>query len=237
MASVQGGSVSGHTDWFELTNLDTNAVNLLGYRFSDRYSFELSFPITTPLIIEPGESIIFVERLTPEEFIEWWGRERLPPGLKITTYHGLGFSSSGDVINIWNSAETDPYSPVTSAGFLASTPGVSLRFIPPDYYFVEDSVAGLDGAFHAANGGDVGSPGYLTNPRPRFLSITQNPGVGVVLTCRVVEGRTYALEATTSVADLYGDVVGTYSADRPVITITVPPNEADKRFFLLWEMP
>jgi hypothetical protein len=142
MASVAGGSASGHGDWFELTNFDTNAVNLLGYRFSDRYSFDLSYLITNSLVIAPGESVIFVERLTPEEFIQWWGREQLPGGLKITTYTGLGLSSSGDVINFWNSAETDPYLPVVAAGFLESVPGVSLQFIPPEYFFLEDSVPG-----------------------------------------------------------------------------------------------
>jgi hypothetical protein len=236
MASVAGGSSSGHTDWFELTNLDSNAVDLLSYRFSDRYSFEVAFRITNSLIIKPGESVIFVERLTPEEFIEWWGRDRLPLDLKITTYSGLGFSSSGDVINLWNSAETDPYSPVAAGAFLESTPGVTLRFIPPDYYFVEDSVRGTNGAFRAANGGDIGSPGYTTNPPPRFVSIRQGEA-GPVLKCRVVEGKSYDLLCKPELYEADWATVGNFPADDCVLMIAPPIGYINQRFFLLKEAP
>jgi hypothetical protein len=235
MASVSGGVTSGHTDWFELTNLDTNGVSLLGYRFSDRYSFDLSFTITNSLVIEPGESVIFVERLSPEQFMDWWGGDRLPVALKIITYRGLGLSSEGDVINFWNSAETDPYSPVSSAGFLQSLAGLSQRFVPPDYYFVEDSVLGLDGAIRAVNGGDIGSPGYLANPPPRFLSMTRNQEA-VVMKCRVTQGRQYALQSKMHLEDLYWTTEAIYSADDFVITIGHSP-DSDDRFFRLEEMP
>jgi hypothetical protein len=236
MAAVLGGTDSGRGDWFELTNFDTNAVNLFGYRFSDRYSFDVSYTITEPLIIQPGESVVFVERLSAEQFAQWWGHDALPPGLQISTYTGLGFSSLGDVINIWNSAETDPYDPVASAGFLESTRGFSLRFIPPDYYFVEDSVAGVDGAFRAAAGADIGSPGYLANPPARFVCITRTESE-FVLRCRVIEGKAYALRSKTNLTDPTWIQIGTFTSEETVMTITLPQGETGQQFFLLEEVP
>ena len=236
MASVVGGPTSGHTDWFEVTNLDNNAVDLIGYRFSDRYSFDLSFRITNSLVIRPGESILFTERLTREEFLVWWGRERLPEQVQVTTYSGLGFSSSGDVINLWNSAETDPYSPVAAAGFLESVPGFSQRFLPPDFYFVEDSTPGLDGAFRAANGGDIGSPGYTGNPPPRFLSVTCAVAE-LVLRGRVIEGKQYALLGKINLLDAAWVTLGIYSAIDSVLTISQLSSPIGPRFFLLKELP
>ena len=235
MASAAGDTASGHTDWFELTNLDTNAVDLFGYRFSDRYSFELTFRITNSLVVRPGESVIFTERLTREEFIDWWGKERLPPNVQVTTYYGLGLSSEGDVINFWNSAETDPYSPVTSAGFLRSTPGVSLRFIPPDYYFVENSVLAQNGTFIAENQGDVGSPGYLTNPPPRFVRTTMDPA-GARLRCRVTQGKSYSLQGKTQITEPTWANVRTFAATNFVMTLTEPAS-GFSRFYLLKELP
>ncbi len=111
-----------------------------------------------------------------------------------------------------------------------------MRFLPPDYYFVEDSVPGMDGTFRAVTGGDVGSPGYSINPSPRFLSVTLSEG-GVVLKCRVIEGKQYALQSKTDLAEPYWMTVGTYSANDSVITISQPLTDVIQRFFLLKEMP
>jgi hypothetical protein len=236
MASVAGGTGSSHNDWFELTNFDTDPVKLFGYRFSDRYSFEASYVITNAVVIAPGESIIFVERLTREEFLQWWGRDRLPPGVQVITYSGLGFSSLGDIINLWNGAETDPYSPLLSVGFLESTPGVSMRFIPPDYYFVEDGVLGADGAFGAENGDDIGSPGFLANPPPRFVRVTHD-GANVLLTCRVIDGKSYVLRSCADLAERTWSTLGTYVASDFVITIPLTDSSLAQDFFLIIEVP
>jgi hypothetical protein len=235
MASVAGGTASGHAEWFELTNMDTNAVDLCGYRFSDRYSFELSYRITNSLVIQPGESVIFVERLRPEEFIAWWGKDRLQPNVKITTYYGLGLSSEGDVINFWNSAETDPYLPVTAAGFARSLPGVSLRFVAPDYFFAEDSIAGKDGAFNSENNGDIASPGLTANPPPRFISISMTP-YDAQIRCRVTQGKSYSLESKLQIDDPTWYTVGSYTATDCTMTISQPVSGMG-RYFLLKELP
>jgi hypothetical protein len=237
MAGAAGGSGSGHEDWFELTNLDTNTVNLRGYRFSDGYAIQSAFRITNALVIEPGESIIFVERLTGEEFQDWWGRDRLPAGIKITTYSGLGLSSEdGDVINFWNSAEFDPYSPVAYAAFLRSTRGFSLQAGTDEYYYLDtDSIAGVGGAFHAASSGDVGSPGYITNPSPRFVCVTRDESQ-VILNCRVIDGKQYSLQSKARLTDPAWVTVGTYPATNSVIMI-LQPGGAGGSFFQMKEVP
>ena len=72
-------------DWWELTNTETDPVNLAGYRWNDRPgnigradNYECSDPC-------PGESVISMEGQTPDAFREWWGLENLPPGLKFIT--------------------------------------------------------------------------------------------------------------------------------------------------------
>lgn len=238
MAAPAGGAAAGHEDWFELTNHDTNAVNLLGYRFAanGNYSFDSAFTITNPVVIEPGESIIFVKRLTSAQFKDWWGAEQLPPKLKIVTYDGFGLSSEGDLLVLWNSAQTDPFPPLAQAAFPGSTTGFSMRLIPPDYFDVADSVLRFDGAFRALNGGDVGSPGYTTNPAPRFVSVIQSTPQ-VLLQCRVIEGKQYTLQAKASLSVSNWTSVSTNLATNFVITIPQLSGPTDQRFFILKEVP
>lgn len=236
MASVSNGPASGHFDWFELTNLDANAINLLGYRFSDRDdSFDFSYTITNAVIIEPGESIIFAQRLTREEFIQWWGADRLPPGVKVITYGGFGLDGQGEEIYFWNGAEERSEDWFAGAAFASSMPGYSLRFVPPDNYDVGNSELGLDGAFQAANGGDIGSPGYTTNPPPRFLSVYRSEGA-LLLKSRVIQGKQYALVSKTNLEDPYWATLSTHLADDFVITISRMIDDSVHRFFLLEEM-
>jgi hypothetical protein len=239
ITEIMASATTGHADWFELTNWDTNAVDLTRYRFSDRQdTFLLSHTITNQLIIEPGESIIFVEQMTPAEFIAWWGADQLRTGLKITTYRGFGLSGFGDEIYFWNSAETFPGNYFIAVGFAATTNGISDRVeyleYPVDYEFLR-SVPGMNGAFRAASGGDIGSPGYVTNPPARILSITTTNS-GYLLKCRVIEGKSYALEAKTELADASWTTVANYSAQTTVITIPVSANPISA-FFQLREIP
>ena len=55
-----------------------------------------------------------------------------------------------------------------------------------------DSVLGYGGTVRAVDCGDVGSPGYIANPNPRFLSIEYSPQA-VLLKCRVNPGHIYRL--------------------------------------------
>ena len=190
-----------HNDWFELTNGDTNAVNLQGYKFRDSpalKAFNNAFVITNALVVQPGESVIFVKDMTPEEFSRWWGPESLPANLQIYTFSGFSLANLGEVIYLWNPAATDPDDAVAAASFAASTTGMSkefTHFCDPSGCTTDleyESILGVNGAFRAAEGGDIGSPGYTSNPPPRLLHLWRDASA-VSLKCRVIEGKTNRL--------------------------------------------
>lgn len=201
-----------HQDWFELTNQGTNAVDLLGYRFSDSYSFEGVRSVTVPASVQPGESVIFAERMTPEVFIRWWGAENLPPGLKIIPYAGFGFNHLlGDELYVWNAAAEELGDAIDSVSLAGAWPGISLHFDDQECWLGCDSVAGQDGAFRAEECGDIGSPGYTANPPPRWVRIARDES-GVTLQWHAVEGQTYLVQYKTNLNDLAWTSLSTHAA-------------------------
>jgi len=104
------------------------------------------------------------------------------------------------------------------------------------------SVVGERGAFLAARGYDVGSPGYSEEiPQgtfrcpPKLLSIRRE-GAGISISCRVSQGRSYQLLTKQTLDDpvwLDGPV---QMANTPVITFVEPfqPGTA-ARFFAVRE--
>jgi hypothetical protein len=206
----------GHADWFEVTNYDTNAIDMLGFRFSDRVP-DGSGPdffhqpevvtITNSLIIKPRESIIFVHRLSAEDFIRWWGRDNLPTGLQIYTYSGFAVSVCGQTISLWNAATVDdtdsvaattgldshsPHSWVCSTNELTGNGYIGNGDVP--------SILGLQGAWAASQGGDIGSPGLTEITPPQFLGIARDVN-GILLKCRGTTNKTYQLLRKTSLTD------------------------------------
>ena len=124
-----------HFDWFELTNFETNALDLRGWRFSDHAAFARAVTITNALTLQPGESAVFAERLDARLFAAWWGDENLPEGLKLISYSGFGLGYLGDVLYVWNPAATDPYDYVASVSWAGATAGISFlcerKFLRP----------------------------------------------------------------------------------------------------------
>jgi hypothetical protein len=154
-----------HQDWWELTNLGPAPVDLMGFKFDDS-SAAIATSVTlstSSLVIAPGESIVFVDTLTPEQFRTWWG-----PGLsldaRIITYtgSGLGLSGSGDAVNVWNAADTL----MDSVTFGQATTGVSFGYDLGANVFGGLSQLGVRGAFAAVQNGDIGSPGIAMVPEP-----------------------------------------------------------------------
>jgi hypothetical protein len=236
ITEIMPSAIDGN-DWFELTNLETNAVDLTGYRFSDTTALSSAYRITNSLVIEPGESVIFVERFTPEQFGDWWGRDRLPPGLKIVTYYGLGFSREGDILLMWNAAATVNDDWRFYALYGTSEPGISVRYDAPDYYLETNSFLGANGTFRAARGNDIGSPGYTTNPPPRFTAVIPGES-GPSARCRVTEGKTYDLQFKTYFTDSDWVTLESYFAQDFIITIPLQfDSEVGERFFQLREAP
>jgi hypothetical protein len=162
--SSQAPATPPNEDWWELTNFDTEPVDLSGWRFNDSDGdLETNaFVIPNGIVIQPGESLIFVENLSAEQFRSWWGPE-LPSALQIVTYVGeeLSFASTGDALRLWT---TDTNSIFAQVNFGQADVGVSFGYDPAAQKFGEKSTNGVNGAFiAAATGLDVASPGRIRN--------------------------------------------------------------------------
>ncbi len=156
------------SDWFEVTNIGTNAVDITGWKVDDgSASFASAIALNGITSIAPGESVIFIETsdlaTTAETFKTLWFGANPPAGLQIGSYSGsgIGLSTGGDAVNLYDSTGTLK----ASVNFGASPSGPS--------YPTFDNAAGLDSttisrlsvvslyeAFVAANDAtEIGSPG------------------------------------------------------------------------------
>lgn len=105
ITEVQSTGSTPNQDWWELTSFEAYPIDLKGWRFDDS-SHSLSpnnaLTISNDVVINPGESIVFVENYTAEQFRAWW--PETPAGTQIIRYAGggIGLSSAADEINLWN---------------------------------------------------------------------------------------------------------------------------------------
>jgi hypothetical protein len=145
--------------------------------------------------------------MTPEQFRTWWGPQ-LGANVQIITYPSIGFSADGDAITVWNAAATTESDNLDSESFSTAVRGVSFGYDPDpsdaNYGFLGFapdglSVAGVNGAFVAAVGGDVGSPGTVLNV-PSFNSITQTNG-GIALSWSTQPNWTNTVQFKKSLTD------------------------------------
>lgn len=183
------GTPALHADWWELTNFGPAAADLSGYRFNDATGGLAAGAVTIEaLTLAPGESVVFVESISPDAFRQWWGAA-LPPSLQVITYatNGIGLSSSGDGLRLWAPGATSDLDVVDSVDFGATGPDTStFVYDPASGLMSARPVAGKDGAFAAADNGDVGSPG-VAGPAAALEIIVQpadtvaNPGASVTL--------------------------------------------------------
>jgi hypothetical protein len=154
-------------DWWELTNLGNSPVDITGYRMDDdSASFALSVALSGVTSIDSGASVAFFEvagttPLTIQGFRDWWG---LNSSVPVGTYSGsgVGLNNSGDAVNIY-----------TSTGALVdgvilgtATKGVTFGWDPVTRALSGLSQLGVNGAFTAAQDGDIGSPGVVVAPEP-----------------------------------------------------------------------
>ncbi len=238
MANAASG-VGGHQDWWELSNLDTFAVNLRGYRFDDdSASLTAAYQITNDVTVVPGESIVFVENMTPDAFREWWGPQNLRAGLQIIPYVGasLGLGANGDAINFWNAAANTNTDRIAGVTFSASTRGVSFGYDPATQLFGGLSAPTVNGAFAAAVNGDLGSPGVVVN-QPRFATLNQD-GNGLSLTFVTQPGRSYDIQYKDHLPDATWTTLTNVVATSNLLTITDPASlTSASRFYRVVLLP
>jgi hypothetical protein len=231
-------AVPGHNDWWELTNTDTYAVNLRGYRFDDSsHTLAGASAVTNDVVVQPGDSVIWVSSMTAEAFKRWWGAENLPENLQIISYPGNGFALSSDHVWLWNATARSDDDSLFGREVLDQTAppaqGFSLEYNPKYGDFSVPCVPGQRGAFQAVESDDVGSPGWTSNEQraaPRFLSIRQGTP-GIVLRWKSEPGRTYAVQHSSGLEQSAWTNVISFQAIGPWLSTTNPPAAAANRSF------
>ena len=179
-----GSSAAYQADWFELTNSSPLAIDLSGWTMDDN-SDALANSVSTTEgsaspILQPGESIVFAEdpadssvssgsesvaTLTAdlpglETAFEdaWFPGGTAPSNFRFGTYggKGVGLSTGGDAVNLFNSAAT----PVVGVTFTAAPPGGAT--FDNSTGTLPASVRGVNGARPSQDGTELArSPGTI----------------------------------------------------------------------------
>jgi hypothetical protein len=205
---------TANRDWWELTNIGEEPVNLCGYRWddgTDTFSIGGGPTITNDVIVQPGESVILLESQTAEEFIQWWGAANLPPNLKFVTYAANGLDNeAGDSIRLWPPNETENSRWIAVADFSTPLAGFSLWWDLPRCRNVDKfgnivgengtlSVIGQCNAFQAEQGCEIGSPGWTRWTRPILTSVIRK-GSLCTLSWKAQPGSTNRLQFARQLA-------------------------------------
>lgn len=200
------------SDWWELTNLEDQAVDISGWRFNDA-SGDLTdaFVIPSGVVLNPGESVIFAEELTPAQFRAWWGTN-VSPRAQIISYSGSGLSlaASGDSVRLWSSTATSASLVAARADFGTASNGVTFNFDPATMVFGQKSVAGVNGVFKAGAATDIGSPGRIIAPPGAPVLRPVFNGFALQIFFEAATGGRYRLERSTdggSTWSLTGEVI------------------------------
>jgi hypothetical protein len=171
------GSSPYASDWFELTNTGSSAVNITGWKMDDNSnSFSSSVAMTGITSIAAGESVIFTESAVSASFLSTWFGLTPPSGLQIGNYSGsgVGLGTSGDAVNIYNAAGVLQ----ANVSFGASPGGPSFPSFNNaaglnNTAISQLSVVGTNGAFVAVNDiHEIGSPGTIAAvPEPESYAM------------------------------------------------------------------
>lgn len=206
------------SDWWELTSFEPVPVDLMGWKFNDNSGgLTDPFVFTNAISVAPGESIVFVEKLTPDEFRAWWGIPQLPPSLQVVTYEGpgLSFSATGDGIRLWSSIPSNEAATVASVDFGAAANGVTFNYNPATGTFGTPSVLGVNGVVKAAASEDIGSPGRIQAPPPSPSLKVMATNDGVAIRVSALAGYRYRLESRGTLLE------GEWMPDGdPIISVT-----------------
>ncbi|MFN6096202.1 MAG: SdiA-regulated domain-containing protein [Dolichospermum sp.] len=166
VAPWSSGNSPVAADWFELTNTGTSSIDVTGWKFDDNSnSFGSAVALSGVTNIAAGESVIFIEGATVNSIFRsnWFGVNP-PVGLQIGNYtgSGVGLSTSGDAVNIYNSTGVLQANVV----FGASPAGPFATFdnsaLVNNATISTLSSAAVNGAFTAVNSSqEIGSPGTI----------------------------------------------------------------------------
>jgi uncharacterized protein YjiK len=255
------------SDWFEVTNIGPGPVDVTGWKMDDDSGlFGSAVALTGVSVIAPGESVIFMEtsNLTAakSEFLIAWfgGAANAPAGLQIGSYSGtgVGLGTGGDEVSLFDAAGHR----ITGVSVGASTVGATFDNAAglggtekPLPAVATLSVAGVNGAFQAADGHGRGSPGRIVTPdttapvltAPAAISSTTTDSTGVVITfvvtaldevdgvtavtCVPASGTKFAVGVTTVTCSSTDAAGNTGTATFNVTVTFTPPATPDGRIY------
>jgi Lamin Tail Domain len=189
------GSTDYGSDWFELTNLGSVALNPSTWKMDDNSNlFSSAFPLNGISSIAPGESVIYMEVTAGSEasvtasFRTAWFGATPPAGLKIGTYTGtgLGLSTGGDAVNIFDAAG-NLITAVTFGANPTSAPYASFDNAAGVSGSISAlSVVGTNGAFLSLEVSPktpgIGSPGKIANATTSSSTTTTTSGSSTTTT-------------------------------------------------------
>lgn len=193
--STGSSSSTYAADWFEISNLGSTAIDLTGWKIDDSSpTFATAVALRGVTSILPGQSIIFLESNATGSndgtigtaFQSAWFGSSVPAGLTLGFYggSGIGLSSGGDAVNLFNAGGTL----VVGVTFGAATTGVSFDNTAGLSGAISQlSAVGVNGAFNSVAGGEIGSPGLV--PEPTALSLGLVGLTALIFRQRVVARR------------------------------------------------
>lgn len=214
VAPWASGNSPVQADWFEVTNTKATAVDITGWKFDDSSGSPVAAVALLGITsIAPGESVVFIETDTPAAtaatFRSNWFGANPPAGLRIGSYTGggVGLSTGGDAVNLYNAAGVLQASVLFGASpagpvFPTFDNAAGLNNVT----ISQLSAVGVNGAFVAANSSvETGSPGRIvgTGPTPTPTptpSPTPTPGTPGI---RVTEVAAWASGNSPVAADWF----------------------------------
>jgi hypothetical protein len=192
------GSSSYTSDWFEVTNTSVVAVDITGWKFDDNSNaFVSSVALNGITSIAAGESVIFMETAVPATtiaaFTASWFPGGAPAGLQVGSYtgSGVGLSTAGDAVNVFNAAGVLQAKVVFGASSAAAPFATFDNGAGLDNVTISTlSVAGVAGGqLVASTPAAIGSPGAIANA---------GSGGGGTTTTTVAGATTTTVAATTT---------------------------------------
>ena len=181
--AMSSSGTGGTPDWIELTNLGNTAANINGWKVDDSSrAFGTSLLLNGITSIAAGESVVFFE--TPAanltgawatdltNFRNFWGGLS---GIQVGYYggSGIGLSSAGDGMIVFNSSGIEQTAYVS---FAAATAGTSFNF-------VYDASGGLTSAANALSvAGEYGATTVSAAWGGTGTAINNTAGPGTITT-------------------------------------------------------
>lgn len=182
VSPYSSGNTPFSADWFELTNTGSSALTVSAWKMDDNSNaFASSVPVLGITSIAAGESVILVECTTncataTSGFQSYWGAP--VAGVQIGAYggSGVGLSTAGDAVNIFDSLGAV----LARVNFGASTVGRTFDNAAGlnNVTLTTLSSLGVNGAFNSVGsltgvgGLDIGSPGPIAPvPEPETYAM------------------------------------------------------------------